>query len=59
MTNQFSFSKEPAVWIGLLISILVAVQAELTTGNVQPEALIGIAVGVLIRFFVTPVAKEK
>lgn len=48
---RFDFNHEPAVWIGLIMSVLSAVAQGLNDG-VEPTALIPVVVGILIRFFV-------
>jgi hypothetical protein len=46
---------EPAVLIGLVVAVLVAIQAALAVGTpLTPAALVPVVVGVVIRFFVTP-----
>jgi len=57
-----SFNREPAVWIGLLGAIAVAivhsgVLPALTANSGAADVLITAVVGILIRFFVSPVVK--
>lgn len=64
---KFTFSAEPAVWIGLIASILVAVITQVVGSGLITNAdglntlnalitIIPVVAGLLIRQFVTPVA---
>lgn len=57
--SKFTFSKEPAVYIGLLGAIAAAVVHSgafpvLTDNAAAADVLIAAAIGILIRFFVSP-----
>ena len=60
--KAITFSREPAVWIGLLGAVAVAVinsgaVPELTSNAAAYSTIVTAVVGVLIRFFVSPAVK--
>jgi len=54
MIERLKFSAEPAVWIGAVVTALLAVQDELADGSLDWAVLIPVLVGVITRFFVAP-----
>lgn len=56
---SLSPKREPAVWIGLAVSILTALQQELADGTVNWEVLLPALVGVAVRFFVVPASEVE
>lgn len=52
---KYGFAREPAVWIGLIVSVLSIVEG-IVTGTVSYEDGLPAIVGIIVRRFVVPVA---
>lgn len=55
---KYGFAREPAVWIGLIVSVLSIVEG-IVTGTVSYEDGLPAIVGIIVRRFVVPVATQK
>lgn len=56
----YKIKRERAVLIGLLVTVLLAIQSGIADGTIKKwEDLIPLGVGILTRFFVTPANEPK
>ena len=53
MIERLSFRHEPAAWIGLIASILLAVNQQLQGGEFDLALLLPVLLGLITRFFVS------